>query len=144
MVNSSTSGDTSNFIQSGEWELVGFPVRRNLTTYSSGIPYPDVTFYVIMNRYLLHCRIGSLMISHLKQECIPVGCVPPAAVAIMGEGVGVCLSACWDTPPRCGPGDHSPRCGPGDPPWLWAWRPPWVWAWRPPRPDPLTSPWVWA
>ena len=28
---------------------------------------------------------------------------------------GVCLSACWDTPPRCGPGD-PPGCGPGDPP----------------------------
>ena len=27
---------------------------------------------------------------------------------------GVCLRACWDTPPRCGP---------GDPPWMWAWRP---------------------
>ena len=46
----------------------------------------------------------------VKQECIPVGCVLPAAVAIWG----VCLSACWDTPP-----------------WVWAWRPPWVWAWKP-------------
>ena len=37
---------------------------------------------------------------------------------------GVCLSACWDTPP-----------------WVWAWRPsPQVWAWKPPRPDPSTSP----
>ena len=77
---------------------------------------------------------------NLKQECIPVGCVPPAAVAVWG----VCLSACWDTPP-----------------WVWAWRPslgvvlymtllgvgleaPWVWAWRPLWPDPSTSPWVWA
>ena len=64
-------------------------------------------------------------LSHTPQECIPVGCVLPAAVAIRG----VCLSACWDTPwvwawrpPRCvtgdplgcGPGD-TPRCGPGDP-----------------------------
>ena len=54
-----------------------------------------------------------------KQECIPVGCVPPAAVAICW---GVCLSACWDTPPSVdleppgyGPRD-SPGCGPGDPP----------------------------
>ena len=54
-----------------------------------------------------------------KQECIPVGCVPPAAVAIGGStsvhagihppGVGL------ETPPGCG---H------GDPPW----------------PDPSTSP----
>ena len=50
---------------------------------------------------------------------------------------GVCLSACWDTSPRCGPGD-PPGCGPGDP-LVWAWIPPdvglgicQVWAWRPP------------
>ena len=42
------------------------------------------------------------------QECIPVGCVLPAAVAICW-GEGVCLSACWDT-------HHSPGCEPGDPP----------------------------
>ena len=57
---------------------------------------------------------------YLKQECIPVGCIPPAAVAISRGGV--CLSACWDTP--------IPT------PWVWAWRPPCphsrVWAWRPP------------
>ena len=35
---------------------------------------------------------------------------------------GVCLSACWDTPPGCGPGDPQVRlwrplgCGPGDHP----------------------------
>ena len=58
---------------------------------------------------------------------------------------GVCLSACWDTPPRCGPGylrplgvgldtptpgcgpGEVPGCGPGDPrcpPQVWAWRTP--------------------
>ena len=59
-----------------------------------------------------------------EQECIPVGCVPPSAVAVGG----VCLSACWDphlgvgletNPPRCGPGDpppqgQTPQLGPGD------------------------------
>ena len=52
-----------------------------------------------------------------------------SAVAV-SCGEGGCLSACWDTPPGCGPGDH-PGCGPGDPQ---------VWAWRPPWPDPSTSP----
>ena len=32
-----------------------------------------------------------------QKECIPVGCVPPAAVAVSWEGV--CLNACWDTHP---------------------------------------------
>ena len=50
-----------------------------------------------------------------EEECIPVGCVPSAAVAVCW---GVCLSACV-------------LCGPG-PPQAWAWRPPW--------PDPQPSP----
>ena len=56
------------------------------------------------------------MTAKWKQECIPVGCVPPAAVAVWW---GVCLSACWETSP--------PRCWPGDPPPMWASRSPW-WA----------------
>ena len=56
-----------------------------------------------------------------KQECIPVGCVPPAAVAIRW---GVCFSACWDKAPLA----QTPQL------------PSWVWAWRPPWPDPSTSP----
>ena len=80
-----------------------------------------------------------------KQECIPVGCVPPAAVAVCW-GI-VCISACWDTPPRA-----------------WAWTPPELWATPPglgldppgvgldtpihvgldPPARPPTSPWVWA
>ena len=48
-----------------------------------------------------------------QQECIPVGCVPSAAVAAcLG---GVYLNACWDT--------HTPHLG-LDPPWVWTWRPP--------------------
>ena len=99
-----------------------------------------------------------------KQECIPVGYVPLAAVAIVGSA-------------SVHAGIHTPRCGPADTPLLgvgldthtpsqvWAWRPtplgvgletPQVWAWRPPwygpgdpprcgpgdplQPDPSTSP----
>ena len=34
-------------------------------------------------------------ISPTRQECIPVGCIPPASVAVSGEGVyrGACVSA---------------------------------------------------
>ena len=64
----------------------------------------------------------------MKQECIPVGCVPPTAVAV---GRGVCLSACWDTHTHTLGVDLAPPfgCGPGDPlgvgletPWVWAQR----------------------
>ena len=37
-----------------------------------------------------------------QQECIPVGCVPPAAVAVGGGVLG------WPVPPQL-------------PPWVWAW-----------------------
>ena len=55
-----------------------------------------------------------------KQECIPVGCVPPVAVAIHGG---------------------LPQCMLGYPPQVWAWRPPpQVWAWNPPGCGPGDSP----
>ena len=72
-----------------------------------------------------------------KQECIPVGCVPPAAVAGW-----VSTSVHGGIPPGCGPEDPQARplifvlgCAPGDPPdvglecQVWAWR-------HPQRPDP--------
>ena len=56
------------------------------------------------------------------QECIPVGCVPPVAVAVQG-GRGSASVHAVIHPPRYGPGDHPARtlnfslgCGPGDPP----------------------------
>ena len=77
------------------------------------------------------------MRSILKQECIPVGCVPPAAVAVTG---GVSTPPGAETPlleqvppPGCGPGD-PPR---PDPPQL----PPWVWAWKPARHAGIPPPW---
>ena len=82
--------------------------------------------------------LGQFSLKLLEQECIPEGSLPPVAVAVCGGG-GVCLSACWDTPP--GPlgtpqvwAWRSPRWGPGDPPGQTPQPPPWVWAWRPPIP----------
>ena len=62
-----------------------------------------------------------------KQECIPVGCIPPAAVAIRGPAsvhAGIHPLWVWACrPPGCGPRDpHPPRSG------------------DPQRPDPSTSP----
>ena len=57
----------------------------------------------------------SLAVSHewlqLRQECIPVWCVPPAAVAIHGVG-GLCLSACWDNGCGHGPPWSDPSTSP--------------------------------
>ena len=50
---------------------------------------------------------------NVTQECIPLGCVPPAVVAIKGGDL-----------PQCMLGYTHP--------WVWAWRPPpQVWAWTP-------------
>ena len=83
--------------------------------------------------FLIFWKTLETLCNFIKQECIPtLGCVPPAAVAVHG---GVCLSACWDTPPP------SPRCGPGTP-LVWAWIKPftWVWAWSPPHGVGLETP----
>ena len=77
----------------------------------------------------------------LKQECIPVGCILPTAVAICWgvftsvyagiptpQGVGL-----ETPPPPLGVGLETPRCGPGDPPGQTPQPPPWVWAWKPAR-----------
>ena len=59
-------------------------------------------------------------ISITKQQSIPVGCIPPAAVAINWRGLPQCMLGYT---PGCGPGDppgvglETPLCGPGDPPW---------------------------
>ena len=73
-----------------------------------------------------------------QQECIPVGCVPPAAVA-NSLGGSASVHAGIHHPTRCGPGDPLPGVGLETPSQVWAWGPPQVWAWRPPRPDPSTS-----
>ena len=101
---------------------------------------------------------------HWKQESIPVGCIPPAAVAITG---GLHTHPRAGTPPEQAPpwSRHPPEqapppsqiplnfplgCGPGPdppqfPPWLWAWTrspstSPWLWAWTPPSQIPLNFP----
>ena len=76
------------------------------------------------------------MFSHglnLGKECIPVGCVPPAAVAV-----------CWGGSASVHAGIHPPRCGLGDPPGCGPGDPPRVWAWRHPQPVPSTCPSVWG
>ena len=72
----------------------------------------------------------------IKQECIPVGCVLPTAVAISWG----CLSECWDTTPLGVGLETLLGVGLDTPLQVWAWIPPWVWAWRPPWPDPSSSP----
>ena len=105
--------------------------------------------------------MGILLIFYInliKQECIPVGCVPPAAVAITGGLHPPQSITPWsrhpqaDTPEQRPPLARSPSTsplavgldhiplnfppgfGPGDPPQSDPPKlPPWVWAWKPAR-----------
>ena len=76
------------------------------------LPCNSDGFHVTLSSYIY--RISSYIYRKLKkrkyflQEYIPVGCVPPAAVAV-----------CWGCLPQCMLG-YPLGCGPG-PPWLWAW-----------------------
>ena len=72
-----------------------------------------------------------------EQECIPVGCIPPTAVAIccgvsasVHGGIHTPLDLGLEIPLGVGLGTSQ----------VWAWRLPLVWAWRPPLARPLNFP----
>ncbi|KAH3841404.1 hypothetical protein DPMN_114867 [Dreissena polymorpha] len=51
MVNRSAQVDLSNYVYSGEWELIDIQVVRNSVTYACCEEFfPDVTFTIIMRR----------------------------------------------------------------------------------------------
>ena len=55
VIKRSSSGDMRYFTQNGEWEVIDFPNRRNVIYYSNfSVPFPDVTFYLIIRRKPLY------------------------------------------------------------------------------------------
>ena len=110
------------------FEAVGnYPIRNHLVADCSW--YINIFFIRKLNVFLDsswsnqgHLSPGRTIEISSKQECIAVGCIPPAVVAVGG----VCVSACCDTPPWVWPWRNPP---PGQTPQL----PPWVWTWKPAR-----------
>ena len=48
VTNRSAKGDSLFFVDSGEWDLLGIPVQRNVVYFPGWpVPYPDVTFKLI-------------------------------------------------------------------------------------------------
>ena len=81
----------------------------------------------------------------IKRECMPVGCRPPAGVAITGGLYPPRAGTPWPDPLNfpigCGPGPDPPQL----PPWLWAWTrspstSPLGVGLETPQPDPLNFP----
>ena len=95
------------------------------------------------NKVLIEIKVESLkkllgkwLNLNEQQECIPVGFVPPAAVAASCGGSASVHTGihpqvwAWSPssvvlePPGCEPGDTPLGCGqtPQLPPWVWAWK----------------------
>ncbi|XP_019622605.1 PREDICTED: neuronal acetylcholine receptor subunit alpha-9-like [Branchiostoma belcheri] len=55
IVNTSATGDSENFIQNEEWDLVSFAAAKNIQYYNCCTqPYPDVTFTIEIARKALY------------------------------------------------------------------------------------------
>ncbi|XP_072037860.1 neuronal acetylcholine receptor subunit alpha-10-like [Amphiura filiformis] len=70
LTNRSGAGDTSAYINSGEWDLIGMPVFRHNVYYACcAAPYPDVTFKVVIRRlplfYMLNLLVPCFLVSCL-------------------------------------------------------------------------------
>ncbi|XP_059173902.1 neuronal acetylcholine receptor subunit alpha-10-like [Physella acuta] len=68
--NSSNSMDLSNFVDNGEWELLGVAVQRNVVFYACcEEPFPDVTFVIQLRRrtkyYFMNIIIPCIILSFL-------------------------------------------------------------------------------
>ena len=68
VTNRSGTGDTSNFMLNGEWNLLDIPVTRSVLLYSCcPEPFPDVTFRITLKRkplfYVLNLLFPCILIT---------------------------------------------------------------------------------
>lgn len=55
ITNRTAQVDLSNYVYSGEWELITiYGVRNEVVYQCCNIPYPDVTFTIVMRRKTLY------------------------------------------------------------------------------------------
>nr|KAG5694689.1 hypothetical protein BaRGS_010015 [Batillaria attramentaria] len=92
--NRSTTMDLSNFVDNGEWELLGVKVKRNVVTYNCcDEPFPDVTFYVHLRRrikyYFMNIIIPCIILSFL---CLAGFLLPPESGEKITLGLSVLLT----------------------------------------------------
>ena len=51
LLNLADEGDLSNYVPSGEWDLIDLIVERHVVYYSCcEEPYPDITYHIILRR----------------------------------------------------------------------------------------------
>ncbi|KAL3884940.1 hypothetical protein ACJMK2_025039 [Sinanodonta woodiana] len=92
--NRSNTIDLSNFVDNGEWELIGVKVERNMIRYNCcKEPFPDVTFYVRLRRrvkyYFMNIIIPCIILSFL---CLAGFLLPPESGEKITLGLSVLLT----------------------------------------------------
>ncbi|XP_071098230.1 neuronal acetylcholine receptor subunit alpha-10-like [Haliotis cracherodii] len=92
--NRSHTMDLSNFVDNGEWELIGVKVQRNVVVYNCcDEPFPDVTFYIHLRRrikyYFMNIIIPCIILSFL---CLAGFLLPPESGEKITLGLSVLLT----------------------------------------------------
>ncbi|XP_013388505.1 LOW QUALITY PROTEIN: neuronal acetylcholine receptor subunit alpha-2-like [Lingula anatina] len=88
------SGDTTAYVDNGEWALIDIPVRRKVEYYSCcSEPFSDVTFYVIIKRrplfYFFNIILPSICVASVT---LLTFCLPPESGEKMSLSVTVLLA----------------------------------------------------
>ncbi|XP_041356427.1 neuronal acetylcholine receptor subunit alpha-10-like [Gigantopelta aegis] len=92
--NRSHTMDLANFVDNGEWELIGVKVTRNVVIYNCcDEPFPDVRFYVHLRRrvkyYFMNIIIPCIILSFL---CLAGFLLPPESGEKITLGLSVLLT----------------------------------------------------
>lgn len=94
VTNRTSSVDLSNYVPSGEWELLDARIVRNVMYYSCcPEPFPDVTITLVMRRktlyYMYNVVLPCMMMSVLT---LLVFCLPPDSGEKIALGITVLLA----------------------------------------------------
>ena len=94
LINLSSSGDLSKYIDSGEWDLVGMPAERNVEYYTCcEEPYVDVSYKIIIRRKPMFFTYNLVFPCVLLMGIgILVFCLPPESGEKVSLGVTVLLA----------------------------------------------------
>ena len=95
---SNKSIDTTSYIPSNEWTLIGHPAKRNVVHYQGlTAPYPDLTFYVHLQRVpMFHKYILVLPCVLLSFLTLVIFWLPPESPAkvMLGQSSTLLTTVC--------------------------------------------------
>ncbi|KAH3866419.1 hypothetical protein DPMN_029482, partial [Dreissena polymorpha] len=94
VIKRSNTIDLSNYVDNGEWKLIGIKVTRNSVIYNCcDEPFPDVTFYIRLRRrvkyYFMNIIIPCIILSFL---CLAGFLLPPESGEKITLGLSVLLT----------------------------------------------------